>query len=168
MTLEFFNIVPLATMMYVGIASAIVTVIGAGVSYVGAQQQADQAEAAGKAQQEAAANSARNQELQAAESIRRERINNRRRLARLRSEMNSGGVTMADSSMDVFAETAGRTELSIQDAARSFNMDAQNTRSQGDLAAWEARALARATRVQSYGTLLSGASSAATKYASTR
>jgi hypothetical protein len=167
MSLEFFNIVPLATMMYVGIAT-VVSAIGAGVTFAGAQASAKAAEQQGRDQMRAAEAAARNKELQTAENVRRERLNKRRKLARLRSEMNSGGVVMADSSMDVFAETAGNAELAIQDVARESSLDTTNTRNAGSMAAWEARALARATRVQSYGTLLSDTSKAASSYASTR
>jgi hypothetical protein len=156
------------SMMYVGIASVVVSAIGAGVSYMGSKQAAEAAEEQGRAQQAAANAAARNEELQNAENIRRERLNKRRRLARLRSQMNAGGVVMSDSSMDVFAETAGNMELAIQDSAREGNLAASNMRNEGAVSAWEARALARATRVASYGTLLSSASQTATSYASTR
>lgn len=157
-----------AIYVYLAYAAAIAAVAGAATSYVGSQKAADAAEDAGKAQQEAANAAARNEEMQAAESIRRERLNKRRRLARLRSQMNAGGVLMEDSSLDVFKETAGSMELSIQDAARSSNMDAANARSQGDMAMWEARSAALGQRIQGYGTLLSSASSTTTSYASTR
>jgi hypothetical protein len=166
MNLEFFTVLPLASMLYVGIAGVVVSAIGAGVAFTGAQQQAAAAEQQGKDQQAAANASAANAEQQAAENIRRERINKRRRLARLRSSMNAGGVLMSDSSMDVFAETAGREELALQDTARESNMDAANTRNSGNIAGWEARALARATRVSSYGNLLSDSSKIATSAAS--
>lgn len=156
------------SMMYVGIASVVVSAIGAGVSYMGSKQAAEAAEEQGRAQQAAANAAARNEELQNAENIRRERLNKRRRLARLRSQMNAGGVVMSDSSMDVFAETAGNMELAIQDSAREGNLAASNMRNEGSVSAWEARALARATRIASYGTLLSNASQTATSYASTR
>jgi len=154
--------------LYLAYAAIAAAAVGAGVSYVGAQKAADAADQAGKQQKEAADAAARNSELQAAESIRRERINKRRRLARLRSDMNAGGVVMADSTMDVFAETAGREEINIQDAARTSNMDAANTRNQGSMSLWEARASARATRISSYGTLLSDTSKVGTSYAATR
>lgn len=156
------------SMMYVGIATAVVSIIGAGVSYAGAQEQADNVEKQAQMEQDAAQAAASNEEQQAAESIKRERVNKRRRLARMRSQMNAGGVVMSDSTMDVFAETAGREELAIQDAARSSNMDAANLRSQGAAAMWEGRALARATRISAYGSLLSDSSKIATNYASTR
>ncbi len=154
-------------MLYVGIATVVVGAIGAGVSYVGAQQAADAAEEAGKAQAQAAEQAARNTELENAEAIKRERVNKRRHLARLRANHSTSGVTMDDSSLDVFAETAGAMELGIQDASRAGAIDPQNTRSRGEMAAWEARSLARATRVQSYGTLLSDSSRVANTYAAT-
>lgn len=156
------------SMMYVGIATAVVSAIGAGVSYAGQQQQAKAQEEAGRAQAEAAAAAARNEEQQTAENIRRERVNKRRRLARMRSQMNAGGVVFSDSTIDVFKETAGNMELGIQDAARAGALDTVNLRNQGSMAAWEARAMARATRVAAYGSLISSASSTASSYAATR
>ena len=132
---------------------------GAATSYVGAQNSAKTAEDVGKAQKDAADASARNEEMQNAEAIKRERINKRRRLARLRVGMANNGLQMTGSSMDVFAETAGNMELGIQDAARAGAMDASGLRNQGAMAQWEARTQAGATRMASYGTLLSDASS---------
>lgn len=137
----------------------IAMIAGAATSYVGAQQSAEAAEDAGEAQKAAADASARNEELQNAEAIKRERINKRRRLARMRAAHGTSGLTMADSSMDVFAETAGVMELQIQDAARAGNMEAANQRNAGNMALWESRTQAAATRMASYGTLLSDASS---------
>ena len=152
------------SMAYIAIA---VTVIGAGVSFAGQQQAAAAADENADVQKQAAEQSARNQELQTAETVRRERLNNRRRLARLRSSMNAGGVSMSDSSMDVFAETAATQELAIQDIGREGNLDAQNQRSAGAMAQWEGKAQAAATRVSSYGNLLSAGSSALTTYRTT-
>lgn len=146
-------------LMWVAVASM---VAGAATSFVGAQQSAKAAEDAGKAQAKAQAKAAeaqaRNEELQGAEAIKRERINNRRRLARLRADHGTTGVVMGDSSMDVFAETAGAMELQIQDAARASAMEASNIRQQGAMAQWEARTQATATRMSAVGTLLSNTS----------
>lgn len=139
----------------------IAMIAGAATSFAGAQQQAKAAEDAGKAQKAAADASARNEELQNAEAIKRERINKRRRLARMRAAHGTSGLVMSDSSMDVFSETAGVMELQIQDAARAGNMEAANMRNQGSMALWEARTQAAATRMSSYGTLLSDASGVA-------
>lgn len=135
----------------------IAMIAGAATSFVGAQQSAKAAEQAGKAQNDAAQAAASNEEQQGAEAIRRERINQRRRLARLRADSGTSGVMMDGSSMDVFAETAGAMELQIQDAARSSSMEAQNMRNQGSMNLWEARTQAAATRMSSYGTLISDA-----------
>lgn len=138
--------------------SMILAAIGAGVSYVGQQRAAAAAEAAGAAQQKAAAQAAHNLELQNQEAINRERVNKRRRLARLRADQGTSGVVMSGSSMDVFAETSGNMELGIQDSARAGAMEAYNLRTQGDMALWQGRTQAVASRIGSYGTLLTDAS----------
>lgn len=146
---------------YIAIAAM---VAGAATSYVGAQKSADAAEEAGNLQRKAAEENARNQELQNAENIRRERVNKRRRLARMRTAMAGTSGLVFDGTMeDAFTETAGQMELTIQDSARESAMSAQNTRSQGDMALWQAKSQASAARIQSYGTLLSDASSIAGK-----
>jgi len=155
-----------ATMAYIAIA---VTVIGAATTYVGQQKAADAAEEAGKMQKKAADQNARNTELQTAENIRRERVNNRRRLARMRSDMAGTSGLVFDGTMeDAFLETAGQMELQIQDTAREGSMEAANSRSAGAMAQWEARAQATATRIQSYGTLISSAGGAYGNYTSTK
>jgi hypothetical protein len=52
-------------------------------------------------------------------------------------------------------------ELEIQDAARAGRMEAANTRSAGNLALWESRVGALATRTEATGSLLSSVSSTA-------
>lgn len=136
--------------------SIAIMLAGAATSFVGAQQSADAAEDAGRAQQEAAAQQARNEELQTAEAISRERDNKRRSLARLRATLGQTGLAMGGSLADSFTDTAGRLELDIQDKARAGAMNAQNIRSHGDMALWEARNQAIGARISSYGTLLSG------------
>ena len=139
----------------------IAMIAGAATSFAGAQQSAKAAEQAGDAQKAAADAAARNTELESAEAIKRERVNKRRRLARLRTAQGASGLVMGDSSMDVFAETAGIMELQIQDAARAGNMEAANQRNAGSMSLWEARTQAASTRMASYGTLLSDASGVA-------
>jgi multidrug efflux pump subunit AcrA (membrane-fusion protein) len=153
-------------MFFLAIASLIMSAVGAGVSYVGSQQAAKAAEDAGRAQQAAADAAARNAELQAAENTSRERVNARRRLARMRAGMaGTSGLVFDGSMQDAFTETAGQFELQIQDAARSAHMDAANKRSQGDMALWESRAQSMAIKTRSYGTLLTdGAALAKTGY----
>lgn len=154
--LQFLGVFVVDDLIYIALAvSAVAAAAGAATSYVGAQKAASAAEDAGKAQKAAADAAARNDELQGAETIRRERINKRRRLARLRSDLNSGGVVMDNSTMDVFSETAGAMELGLQDASRAMNMDASNQRNAGAMSLWEARSQAVGTRIAATGTLLS-------------
>jgi len=153
-------------MTWVAVAIA---AVGATVTFIGQQKAADAAEEAGKMQKKAADQNARNTELQTAENIRRERVNNRRRLARMRSDMAGTSGLVFDGTMeDAFLETAGQMELQIQDTAREGSMEAANSRSAGAMAQWEARAQATATRIQSYGTLISSAGGAYGNYASTK
>ena len=137
-------------------------VVGSAVSFIGSRQSADAQEKAGEAQQKASAQAARNEELQAAENVRRERVNKQRELARYRAQLaGTSGLSMQGSVLDAFAETAGRFELEAQDNARAGSMNAENLRSRGDVALWEARAGALGTRISAYGTLLSDIGSTA-------
>jgi len=137
-------------------------VVGSAISFIGSQQSADAQEDAGEARQKAAAQAARNEELQAAENARRERVNKRRELARYRARFaGTSGLSMSGTMQDAFAETAGHFELGVQDQSRQASMQAANLRSQGDTALWESRATALGTRISSYGTLLSDVGSMA-------
>lgn len=148
-------------MPFLFLLSAILTGIGTVASFVGQRQAAKATEEAGKAQSAAAAAAAHNEELQTAEAVRRERINKRRRLARMRADVGTGGLVMSGSTMDTFAEGAGMMELQIQDAARTGAMNAQNARSQGNMALWESRTSAASQRFASFGTLIQGGASVA-------
>lgn len=151
--------------MFFAIASLVMMLAGAATSYVGSQQAAKASEEAGRQQQAAADAAARNAELQASENANRERVNNRRRLARMRAGMaGTSGMAFDGSMQDAFVESAGQFELQVQDAARAAAMEAANTRSRGDMALWESRAQATALKTRSYGTLLSDGSSIAKEY----
>lgn len=146
--------------VYLALAAA-----SAAYSYSASQDAAEATEEAGVIQQKAANQQARNTELEQAEAVRRMRDNKRRQLARIRSGMNTSGLVFEGSLEDAFGETAGRLELEIQDAARAGSIQAQNQRSAGELALWEAKTQAVATRVEATGSLLSsGASMAGTSY----
>lgn len=134
---------------------------GSVMSFVGQRNAAKATEQAGEAQAKAAAAAAHNEELQTAEAVRRERINKRRRLARMRADVGTSGLVMSGSTMDTFSESAGMMEIQIQDRARAGAMAGQNMRSQGEMALWESRTSAASQRFASYGTLLEGAASVA-------
>ncbi|MDB6077724.1 MAG: hypothetical protein JWO82_1471 [Akkermansiaceae bacterium] len=143
--------------VYLAVAAA-----SAAYSYNQSQKSADAQEEAGLMQKKTADQNAMMQEQQTAETVRRERVNSKRRLARIRTGSNAGsGLVNEGSIEDAFIETAGREELRIQDAARAGAMDAQGTRQQGEMSLWEARTQAVGTRVAANGTLLSNLGSMA-------
>jgi NADH dehydrogenase FAD-containing subunit len=147
------------------IFSALFSLAGAGLSFFGQQQAAKNSVAAAKAQQAAAYADASNTAQQAAENARRARVNNRRDLARIRGTMaGTSGMEFSGSFADAFAETAGRLEMQVQDAARAADLEARNARSRGDMALWEGRTQAAALKMRSYGTLLSDATAAGTQF----
>jgi hypothetical protein len=160
MELEFINILAvfgIDDLIYVYLAIAAAS---AAYSYDQSRKSAKAQEEAGVYQKMASDQAARNTALQNAENIRRERINKKRRLARLRTGMaGTSGLVMEGSLEDVFAESAGRMELEIQDMARAGAMDAANQQRAGDISLWEARTGAVATRAQATGSLLSSAAS---------
>ena len=143
--------------VYLAIAAA-----SAAYSYDQSRKSAKAQEQAGVYQKMASDQAARNTALETAEADRRMRVNKKRQLARLRAGMaGTSGLVMEGSLEDAFAETAGRLELEILDANRRGAMEAANQQSAGDLALWEARTQAVATRVEATGSLLSSVGSIA-------
>ena len=141
---------------------AIMALASAAVSAAGGMASSKATRKAAERQRQVAEMEARNTELQTAENMNRMRANAQRRLARLRSgAADSGVVSTSGSTAEVFAETEGRLELEVQDAARSGAMEAQNIRSAGENAAWEGRARAAAMKIKTYGTLISDVGRAA-------
>lgn len=132
---------------------------GSAISAAGSGYAAKGAEEAARAQRDAAEKQARNVELQTAENVSRQRSNANRALARLRADYGNSGIVLDGSIEDAYSETTGRLELELQDAARAGAMQAANIRSHGEMAMWEGRQAAAATRLQGYGSLLSSASS---------
>jgi hypothetical protein len=147
------------TLFYIYLAAAAVS---AAYSYDQSRKSAKAQEQAGLYQKMAADQKARNTALETAEADRRMRVNKKRQLARLRAGMaGTSGLVMEGSLEDAFTETAGRLELEILDANRRGAMEAANQQSAGDLALWEARTQAVATRVEATGSLLSSVGSIA-------
>lgn len=140
---------------------------GAGAS-VYAQSQASKATtAAANYNNKLAGQAAHNQELQAVEGIKRQRINNRAALGQIRLEMaNSGTQTGEGSPLAVLGETAGRMEVGIADAARNSALQAASARAQGKMGLWEADQSAKSAQLQMAATAISAAGSIASGYQS--
>lgn len=151
-------------MSWIAVGVAVVSVVGAGVSYVGQQQAADAAE-------QTAAYNARLQREQAAqdsqvaaENARRKEDENNRYLAAQRAALAANGLALEGTPLAVLGETSTTLERDILD----MGFDAQNRQRQfiasANLSIFEGQSQAGALRTQSYGTLISGVASAVGSY----
>jgi translation initiation factor 1 (eIF-1/SUI1) len=145
------------------------SVASTGLSIYGASQQASAAKQAARYNAAIAEAEAKNQELQTAEGIKRQRMNNRAALSELRNRLaNSGTITTSGSPLTVQSETAGRMELAIADAARASAIQAESLRAKGRMGLWEADQMTRAARISMFGTAIGGAASAFGTYSQAR
>lgn len=139
--------------------------IGTGVSIYSQQQQAKSAERMAQYNNSLAEAEARNRELESQEAIRRQRIENRRRLAEMRNRFaGQGTVLTSGSPLAILGESAATMELSIADAARRTSIEAASLRSQGQMGLWDASQTRRAATLSSIATGLKGASSLGSAY----
>lgn len=104
-------------------------------------------------------------EREAAEASQRQRIENRRHLARIRLSLaNSGTLTTTGTPLAIIGETAGNLELGIRDAKRRTDMESAAMRQQGIMGLWEASQAQSAANLSSIATGLKGLSSAGSAY----
>lgn len=145
---------------------AIVATVGsAALSMYGQHQASKAGEAAARANNDMMQAEARNHELETAEAIKRERQNNESMLSSLRNRMSgSGFLTTSGTPLLLEAETAGRMEIGIQDAARSARMNAASMRAKGQMGIWESKMNSRATKINMVATGLKGIGSAYSGY----
>lgn len=141
------------------------TAVGTGISVYGQQQAAKQAEAAGKYNAKLAENEASQRELESHETIRRQRADKRRAMAQAKARLAVSGAALGEgTSVDVMEVLDARLETQVQDSARSAQLEARALRQQANLSRYQGRQQSAALKMQSFGTLLSGASSAAGMY----
>lgn len=153
------------SMFYVAIISTAATAVGTGVSIYGQQQAAEAQEDAADYNNKLAENEALNEELVAAENIKRARVEKRREMARLRTSLvSTGTLTTSGTPLAILGESSANLELGIADAARASAMQAASFRSQGKMGLWEAGQARRAANLNSVATGIKGASSAASAY----
>lgn len=141
-------------------ATVVTSLIGAGVSYYGAQQQA-------KATEKASAVNARNARLRAqeeretaAENARRKRKDNRRRLSAMRAKAGGGGLAFEGSVLDSFTESASILEKETGEVFRQGLARGGQLSAQADMTLFEGGLQADATRTAAQGNLLSDVVSA--------
>lgn len=161
MILEILQQLPLATFAYTAIATVAVSVISAGVSYYGAQQQA-------KAQQKASYfNSlqlqyqAEEQRRVAAENARRKRREDRRRKAAMRARHGGSGLAFDGSALDSLAESASILERETGDMFRRQLAGAAAYDQQAAMTVFEGGLMADAQRTAATANLVSDVASAA-------
>jgi hypothetical protein len=144
------------------IASLASTAVGVGVSIYGTQQQAKAQDDAARYNAQLAENEARNRENEAAESVRRARIQKQRQMAELRQRLTGQGtLNSSGTPLALLGESGRNMETSISDAWRASNMQAAAMRSQGKMGLWEASNYRTAANISSAATALRGAGSMA-------
>lgn len=148
-------------MSYLAWGALIVAVVGTGVSVASNVQQAKTAEATGKYNAKVAENQALQTEMDAAESIKRKRRENKRLLATQRSRYAKAGVVEEGTPLELLAETAGLLELEALDYDRQKRMEAAGLRAQGAADRALGSNQARAGYLNAGSTLLSGTANAA-------
>jgi hypothetical protein len=147
-------------------AIGLVGAVGAtGLNLYGQAQQAKAQSVAAAYNNRLAENEAANLEVETAERIKRQRINIRESMAELRNRMaGSGLITTSGTPLLLAGETAGRLELSIQDAARQAAIQAASARAQGKMGLFEAKQAGDASKLAMFGSAMSGATSVFGKY----
>lgn len=142
--------------------------IAAATNMVGAGIQAKGAIESGKAQQRVKEFEARQLEMdvirdqqETAEAIRRARLNNRRAVSGIESDVSASGVLLEGSALDAMIEAAGRMELEVQDEARVGRERRKRMNTQARLRRWEGQQIRKGAKLESSGILMSGVSRSA-------
>lgn len=145
------------------------TAASTGVQIYGARQQAETAERIGEYNASLYENEARNRELETAENIKRQRVNDRAAMATLRARLaGTGARTDTGSPLEILGETSGRLETGILDAARKSAMEASSLRQKGAMSLWQADEQSAAGRLNALGAGMSGAASLFNAYGHNR
>lgn len=137
-----------------------VTVVSTAATIYGQQQQAKAETKAAVYNNIVADQEAKNQELQNAEQLKRERIKNRRQLAEIRNQMAGNGLINTEGTpLAILGESSANLNLGIQDAARASAMQAASLRAQGQMGLWEADQGQQAANINSVAAIGDGVSS---------
>lgn len=142
------------------------TAVGTGLSVYGQLQQASNAKALGQYNAKLAEEQAKQTEMDARETLRRKRQENKKFSSRQRGAYARAGVLNEGTPLEVMAETAGTLELQALDYAREQKQQAVNLRAQGAMDRAAGSMQARAAQIQAGASLLQGAGSVASMGAS--
>lgn len=138
--------------------ASIASMAGAGISAYASYQQGKAQEAMGERNAKIAENAALNEAQVAAENAKRQREQNRRQLAAIRSQMAGTGVQMSTgSSLDAIGQAASDFELQAMDLFRDSTARQMTYQNQATMERWQGGQAAMAGKYSAGATLLSGA-----------
>lgn len=142
------------------VAIAVTTsVVGGVVSYAGQRSAANAAEEAAEHNAQIAGDQARVKELEQHENAKRQRNEKRKALAQARAQLAANGTALGEgSNLDFMLALDDRLETQVLDNARSAQIEVSNLNQSANLARYQGQQQASALRLQSFGTLLDGAS----------
>jgi hypothetical protein len=138
-------------------ASLAVAAVGTGIAFYGQRQAAKSAKEMGEYNAKLAENQAQQVDMDARESVKRRREQNRRFMGMQRTAYAKSGVTIEGSPLEVMAETAGILELEALDASRLAEQQGRALRGQAALDRRVGSTQARAYNIGAGASLLSGA-----------
>jgi len=141
------------------------TAIGTGVSVYGQVQQGEAAQRAAEYNNQLAQQEAHNTELEAAEQINRQRLQDRHSLGQIRNQIaNNGTLSTEGTPLAILGESSANFELSIQDAVRRANQQAAAQRQQGAMDLWQGDQQQNASLIGAIGSGLKGISALGSQY----
>jgi hypothetical protein len=158
--IEVFSHAPLATGMWIGIASAAISAIGAGISAYGQHQAANAAEDAAARQATEQRLQARKEAEVAAENARRAEQEKTRALAAQMAALAGNGLAMEGTPLAVLGDTALTLEMEILDIAHQSAMRQRQLLAGAKVSEIEGKAAASALRIGATATAVSGVGSA--------
>jgi len=145
--------------------AALASLVSTGVSIYGQQQAAKTQERAAEYNNKIAENEARHRELETAEQVKRQRLQDKREMATMRNNLAATGtLTTEGTPLAILGESAAYMDLRIQDAVRESTIEAASIRAQGQMGLWNAKQARSAARISSIGTAFNGLANAATAY----
>lgn len=149
--------------------AAVTTVVSTATTLIAADKQKSAAEDAALANKQRLDAEARNREAEAAESIKRQRLRDKREKAALRARLaQSGSLTTSGTPLALLGDLAATQELAIQDAVRAANADATALRDKGNTGIWESKQANAAIDNQSIGAVADGVASGVGLYTRTK
>jgi hypothetical protein len=147
---------PLATGVWIGVASVAISAIGAGISAYGQHQAANAAEDAAARQATEQRLQARKEAEVAAENARRAEQEKTRALASQMAALAGNGLAMEGTPLAVLGDTALTLEMEILDIAHQSAMRQRQLRAGAKVAEIEGKAAASALRISGTATAVSG------------